>query len=337
MPDLKNVYRRYAFAGAITSIAISIGFLMESTEASQAAVAPQDATITHPQNVTPASLPGGLSKPKPSSQATLPKMPQDHRAGTELPKQPILVAVATDLPVGLLPREEHAPVLSCDTKLMAETIAGAMVQLTLEAPCQSGERVTFHHGDMKFSHVVGIDGNLVLVVPALSKAALFGATFSNGDGAVVSVLVDTLGFYDRTAIQWRGLVGPQLHAREFGADYGSQGHVWRGAPRDLTALVGGSGGFLTSLGDAAGAEPLMAEVYTFPSGTAAQTGQVMMSVEAQITELNCGRQISVQTTEVRRGARAPSHAMVMELPECGAVGEFLVLKNLVQDLTIAQN
>lgn len=337
MSKLKNVYRRYAFAGAITSVAISIGFLMETTEASQAAVAPPDAVAANPQTLTESSLVDGLSKPHSKGQAALPKMPQEHRADAALPKQPVLIALAADLPVGMLPREEQTPVLACETNLVAENAAGAMVQLTLDAPCQPGEPVTIHHSGMKFSRVVGSDGGLVVVVPALSKAALFGATFANGDGAVVTITVDTLEFYDRTVIQWHGPAGLQLHAREFGADYGSQGHVWRGAPRDLTALVGGSGGFLTPLGDVGAPKALMAEVYTFPSGTATRAGQVVMSVEAEITNANCGRQLLLQTTEVRRGIKAPSHEMVMELPECSAAGEFLVLKNLVEDLTIAQN
>lgn len=337
MANMRNVYRRYSMACATLTIAIFIGFIMERTEASQVPVAAQSTAPVSALPAINASLGGGvLSTPKRPTASGLPMMPSDHGAQVSLPGAPVLVAVAEDVPVGLIPQEEVVPAMSCDVSLLAEGAAGAMVRLVLSAPCHTGERVSVHHGDLKFTEMVGDDGFLDLMVPALSTNAVFAMLFANGDGATATVTVDSLMFYDRTVIRWSGESGVELHAREFGAQYGEAGHVWRGHARDISAMIGGVGGFLTPLGNPEIAEAARAEVYTFPSVTAAQSGSIALSVEAEITDRNCGRTIHVETGKIEAGKTVSSRHMQLEIPACDAVGQFLVLKNLVEDLTIAQ-
>ena len=337
MPNLKNVYRRYSMACMTATIAIFIGFVMERSEAGQSPVMPQDMANGVAMPTQNASLGGGfLSAPKLPASTDLPALPRDLASDASLPVAPVLVAVAEDLPVGLIPQEEAAPALSCDVSLEAEPVAGAMVRLVLNAPCHTGERVSVHHGTLKFTEMVGDDGFMELAVPALATNAVFAAVFPNGDGATASLTVDSLVFYDRTVIRWTGDSGVELHAREFGANYGEAGHVWRGSARDISVLIGGMGGFLTPLGNPDVPDAARAEVYTFPSVTASQSGLIALSVEAEITDANCGRKIEVQSQKVASGSVTSSREMHMEIPACDAVGEFLLLKNLVEDLTIAQ-
>ena len=335
-----NVYRRYALAGATFSVAISIGFLMQTSEPSYAAQIPSKVKASASvSNLTQTSL-DGESEDRPSqddSPSAIPVPPQDAVANEALPTQPVILLVSRDVPVGAMPQEESTPLLNCKPSLTAEPGAAAMVNLTLSAPCLSGDRVTIHHSGLKFTEIVGDEGNLDVTVPAMSEKAVFVVAFTNGDGAVAQTNVDSLTFYDRVAVQWKGQSGIELHAREFGADYGSDGHVWRGGPRDVSAVAGGAGGFLTQLGNSDASEPLMAEVYTFPSGTAQTEGQVLLSLEAEVTEANCNTAVSAQTMEVRADGELRVHDMEMNIPDCDATGEFLVLKNLLEDLTVASN
>ncbi len=337
MANMRNVYRRYALAGATFSVAISIGFFMQSSEASQAVIAPPAARIAGAVLPGKASLPGALSSPTSSSARLLPALPQDRASAASLPQQPVVRVVAKDAPVGSMPQEETPPALGCDATLQANALAAAMVELRLDAPCQAGERVTFYHEGLRFTETVGPDGSLIVTAPALNENAMFAAAFPNGDGAVSSLRVEALAFYDRVAIQWKGDGGLQLHALEFGAGYGDAGHVWGGAPRDSSAVIDGSGGFLVQLGDNRLPEPQLAEVYTFPSGSVQSPGTVQMSIEAEISQENCGQSFEAQSIELRIGRVAAIHDLALEIPGCDTAGEFLVLKNLLQDLKIAQN
>jgi hypothetical protein len=80
----------------------------------------------------------------------------------------------------------------------------------------------------------------------------------------------------------------------------------------------------------------MAEVYTFPTAMGAQTGTIDLSVEAEVTVMNCGLEIEAQSLELQGGS-VKTQDLTLAVPECDAKGSFLVLNNLVQDLTVASN
>ncbi|MFX0542378.1 hypothetical protein ACEWPM_011670 [Roseovarius sp. S4756] len=236
-----------------------------------------------------------------------------------------------------LPAEEPAPSLTCDYSLQADVAAGAMVALSLDAPCAPGERFTLHHNGMMFTEVTDDGGYASMLVPALSSRAAFIASFPNGDGAVANAEVEGLVYYQRVAVQWQGNAGVQLHALEFGSDYTGEGHVWSGASRDVAAAADGNRGFLTRLGNAGQPDGLMAEVYTFPSQLAGRDGQVELRVEAEVTEANCNRDIEAQALQLQADGALRVQDVTLMMPECDAVGDFLVLNNLLNDLTIARN
>ena len=84
-------------------------------------------------------------------------------------------------------------------------------------------------------------------------------------------------------------------------------------------------------------EPMLAEVYTFPSGTALADGEVRLSVEVEVMAGNCGKDIEAQALQKHGTARMQVRELTLEMPDCDAVGDYLVLKNLLDDLNIARN
>ena len=96
------------------------------------------------------------------------------------------------------------------------------------------------------------------------------------------------------------------------------------------------GGALLELGDPLLGSALMAEVYTYPSQALGE-GDVKLSIEAEITTQNCGRAIEGQTLQREPNGDIRAVDLSVSVPGCAAVGDFLVLKNLVRDLTLAQN
>lgn len=223
----------------------------------------------------------------------------------------------------------------CEVNASARPVAAAMVELSMSAPCLTNERVTVHHNGMVFSETTTADGGMNIRVPALTEDAVFVIAFASGEGAVAQTMVDELADFNRVALQWKGDTGLQIHAREFGADYGSAGHLWAEAPGDLAAAVSGVSGVLTRHGDTAVEDPLTVEVYTFPKQTSGQFGEIILSVEAEVTDANCGLEIEAQSLEKQPGGQMTTKNVVLSMPACDAKGTFIVLNNLFQDLKVA--
>ena len=85
------------------------------------------------------------------------------------------------------------------------------------------------------------------------------------------------------------------------------------------------------------AEPLMAEVYTFPKTAKTRDGVVRLSVEAEVTAYNCETEVTGTTIQRNGIGDVRPVELTLAMPGCEAIGEFLVLKNLLQDLKIASN
>ncbi|UWR33549.1 hypothetical protein K3759_00180 [Sulfitobacter sp. W027] len=307
--------------------AVGIGFVMQSSDTAQQRYGAAEAARPVADNgalldvegiiLTSAALDSPIALPTPDNQVIKAAAPQS------LPPAP----------------DSHSATIpaACDIVAEAQAVAAAMVKVTLNAACLPNERLTVHHNGMIFTEVTDDKGRLNVTVPALAEEAVFILAFGNGDGAVAQTSVPELSGFNRVVLQWKGAAGFELHAREFGADYGDAGHVWSGAPRDMTAAVLGEGGFMTRNGDTDTSDPLMAEVYSFPVAAAAQEGDVALSVEAEVSEANCGLEIEAQALELRGSDQVKTQNLTLAVPDCDAVGNFLVLNNLLQDLKVAQN
>ncbi len=219
----------------------------------------------------------------------------------------------------------------------ADAAGNAMVHLTLTAPCHGDEQVTVRNGDLAFSARLDPLGTLTAEVPALSRQARFTVTFADETETTTQADLPGAGQIERVALVHRGETGLQIHALEFGADYGDRGHVWAEASRDAdeAALMGG--GFLTVLGDPTLDQPYMAQVYSYPSGTRDIGGVIRLSVEAEVTAFNCDTEVQGRVIEPGPSGEADTVEMTVAIPDCSAIGEYLVLKNLLRDLRIASN
>jgi hypothetical protein len=80
-----------------------------------------------------------------------------------------------------------------------------------------------------------------------------------------------------------------------------------------------------------------AEVYSFPITQAQRDGVVMLRLEAEVTADNCGHDLEAQGLSLDASGRLTVQDVILSMPDCGAVGDFLVLQNLFDDLKIAQN
>ena len=246
------------------------------------------------------------------------------------------VSTTADVAPSSEPGVALAETLDCEPTMSATVKDAALVELELIAACSMDAAFTIHHEGMMFTGQTDTLGQATLIVPALSEEAVFIAAFDDGFGALSQVPVPALTEYDRVVLQWRGFGGFEIHALEYGATYGETGHVWHQAPRTASIATSGEGGFMMSLGDARVESPLFAQVYTFPTGNPLRTGNVALSVEAEVTAANCDSEVQAQTLERSGSSALKIVDLTLAVPECETIGDFLVLKNLLADLTLAQ-
>ncbi|SNT24538.1 translocase [Tropicimonas sediminicola] len=331
--------RRAVMAGSVFLVALATGYVMQNGDA----VAYRFA--------------GGqeLSEAPQSMQELQALQLTAARARTDLgiPEEPRLVSLATPAPeafaraplpdAGLSELQVEPGMglsafgMPCDVTLTASPAPAAMVRLSLRAACNAGEPVTLRHGALTFTEITGTDGHLDLDVPALSARAEFEARLLDGTIVEARAEVPDAGGYERVALQWQGSTGLGLHAFEFGAGYGEPGHVHLGAAHGPDRARVRGAGYLTQLGNDAAPGGWVSEVYSFPAADARSSGAVQITVEAEVTRATCGRELAAQTLQPTAAGTQDVVELSLAVPACDAVGEFLVLDNLVPDVQVAAN
>lgn len=321
--------RNFLTAGGTLCCALGIGYFMQSgTPVEHRPVVTRPAglqqTVLAPTGmpVAPEQAAFDISDIKLTS--SLPGLPIPKR-----PQQPSLESADHGkVPVMNLadPYEEQEQ--DCAIRANAAVVPMARVALSVDAPCYRNQRVTIHHSGLMFTDMTDGSGMFEVTVPALSEQAVFIVAFPDGTGTVTQARVDDLMDYERVALQWGGVEGLQIHAREFGADYGEQGHIWSSDEAEGQGLV-------ERLGQPGADAVHLAEIYTFPKAGHEQAGVISLSIEAEVTAANCNHDITAQSLELRQDASLRTRDLTLSMPNCDATGDFLLLNNLVEDLKIA--
>ena len=204
----------------------------------------------------------------------------------------------------------------CKPSMVLSVSEGAMIDVTVRAPCNPAERVVIRHSGIAFTVKTGVDGHVSLSLPALEQDALVAAYFEGSEVALATVAVPEAAELARFAFQ-----APFPFEFKLLADTGDATKVSEAGARDR----------ITTLGTKGVLQPLIAQFYTFPG---IDLGSRRLSVEVQITDLTCSRSFLAET-RISQGGGVTAHALPIEVPICGTSGDILLLNNLVPDLTLA--
>lgn len=199
----------------------------------------------------------------------------------------------------------------------------AMIGLSLLAPCQPHQRVVLRHAGLAVTARTSASGALFATLPALTSVADVEAVFATGEKARGTLPMTDFAGVQRFAVQWQAKDAFQVHAFEGAATYDQPGHIsasFTGKP--------GQTGFMTLLGDASVDLPLLAEVYTF-----GPTPQIELVLEAAVSEGTCGREILGEAI-LARGGSVEISDVTLAMPDCDAVGDILVLKNIAEAMRL---
>lgn len=233
------------------------------------------------------------------------------------------------------PQGSGGAVNTCEVGFTATAAPGAMVDLTLEAPCYAGQQVDIFHAGARFSEMLDDAGIFEVSVPALEEDAFFSAKFADGRTEATDILMLTVDDYQRTALLWQGEAGFSLYALENGAKYGQPGMVSAEQPYDAKHAINGGGGFFTMLG--AGKAGYRTAIYSWPVRLNNTGPAPEISVEAKVLDSTCAQQITASFLNITPGQAPESEPLFMAMPGCDAIGQYLVLKNLSQAVRIATN
>ncbi|MBT0957649.1 hypothetical protein IV417_09635 [Alphaproteobacteria bacterium KMM 3653] len=362
----KNV-RRYAMAGSVFSLALATGFVMQNGDKIASLVVGAD-----DEAVVVGSAPIELGdEPKPAVAAAIPlpestpmaEVPTVEGAeviqlaaaeGLTLPSDPMSDALpqvapgdmAAAVSVDAMPSPAEAVEgqtrfseygLPCSVEITAAEGIGGLVDLSLTAPCYANSPVTITHEALRFTQATNEAGVMQVSVPALAETAKFELGFDTGSVATTETKVSVFRLMSHAAVQWQGDNGMQIHAFEYGSDYGQEGHISGAAPQSAHRADRLAGGFLTRLGEPGIPGAWMAEVYSFPTGGMSDNGVVRINIEAEVSSTNCGREMRAETIQPNASGSYSMVDLTLAMPNCDAAGEFLVLKNILRDIKIAAN
>lgn len=294
--------------------------------AEPAAEAPAEGTAAPVPATDPVATASAVEVPATETPAASDPATSDPAAITTVSTDPAATppAINASKVAALPPATPTVTADACPITLDVMADPGAMIGITLLAPCNPSERVVLRHAGLAITVATTATGSAFVTVPALETDALVVVRFDDGSEASASVTVPELATLRRFGVQWQNEDAFQVYGLE-GMTTISATNVGTG-PADGLPLAGG---FLTRLGDASALTPLLAEIYTYPA-----TGMADVVVEAAVTAATCGREILGETLASVAG-RVTVTDLSLVMPDCEAVGDFLVLNNLASDLTLA--
>ncbi len=307
--------QRIIRVAAIAAVAGATGFVMQSQD--KGAPAPLATAIVAPPVAQPAQV---AAVETPVLEQVEPVVASAEPAA--LPE----TAAAPIAPPVMESAAAPEPDCSDDMALIAQP--GAMLDLGLLAPCRPDQRVLIRHGGLVVTGRTSSAGTLIASIPALVAPAEVTLAFADDTSVTQSVAVPDLAQFDRFGVQWTEGDAFQLHAFEQKTGQETFG--------DTLGTPSAAGGFLSRIGDAAAPRPLLAEVYTFPAGVRALSDDVQLNIESAVTAATCGREILGETLQLT-GGRLTLRDLVIEMPGCDALGEYVVLPNPVSPEKLASN
>lgn len=326
-----EIKRRLSLVVAILSVALGAGHLVQNVLvkpakllATVADMKPVDITLVAAGPESGLLLPEPAVMELPASFAVVPN--DDSRSLFTLPVDPVQRADFT----GALPETDVAANI-CPVELDLVAEPSAMIGVTLVAPCHADERVVLRHAGLAVTGKTSASGTLFASVPAFLSEAVVAVRFGDGQIAEANLDIPEAANFRRFGVQWLDHDAFQVNAFEDGASYGETGHVSAAYPQVPLAGQSQVGGFLSVLGDDQVSLPMLAEVYTYPldAGT-----PVRIVIEAAITKGTCGREILGETlSEV--GGDVTITDLSLQMPDCSAVGDILILKDLDPNLKLA--
>lgn len=243
-----------------------------------------------------------------------------------LPELPVVTANLTSPPgLGdriLATRAERKG--GCDPHLeLSETPAG-LLNISLDAPCYARESFTLEVNALKATDTTDARGRWDLRLPALSEEVEVNVSIA---GQTVSdrLLLQHAKGHQHVILAWSGAQTFHIRAEA------RTGETGRLASGDVSSDPPPIGAF-TAVGNGVGAS---FEIFTFPLLSPGSGGVVRLSVDARVTQENCGKDVSTLAYQTGYLGTLRPTKIAYTMPACDRLGEVVRLQNLFRDLRLA--
>jgi hypothetical protein len=188
------------------------------------------------------------------------------------------------LPAGAAPAA--AGTAGCGTaQIAAASVAGGRMRIDIDSGCRGGESVQVTYGAVKFERALDKAGRLAFTLDLFQgREPEIAVQFQDGTRTAVAAKSDDLDKVSKLAVMWRTPVNLDLHAFEYTARLGANGHVWAGQPGSVetaqtqAAADARGRGFLSFQSDASTPGDKV-EVYTFWHVPGQDGGAVTLAVD----------------------------------------------------------
>jgi len=174
---------------------------------------------------------------------------------------------------------------------------GAMIGLSLAAPCQAGQTVTLAHGALQLDLSLDPSGRLELTLPALAPLAEVRLTLADGRSLTETVALDDFAGVRRLLIAWEGPLALDLVAPA-------------GFEFDLH-LTGSDGAQARVLGLGAGIDWIEGE----------------LAIEAQ----SCDQSFAALVHLIRDDGPIARRELYLDLPGCEQDGGFVLIPDILPE------
>jgi len=204
---------------------------------------------------------------------------------------------------------------ACGPSMIVNVAQDAMLAVRVLAPCLPYEAVRLAYEDLAFTIAMPMTGELHFLLPALAENAVLKAILSDGTVLKASTSVPDMQNFARVALQWSGADPGELIAI---------------APKILSSDM-------VQLGQPIDVDGAVLQVFSSRISDQTASGVIRLSLRAPVTAINCN---TGQTARVRRAVpREPvlTYDLILKGSGCGAIGQSLELKNVLQDLKLARN
>jgi len=316
-------------AAGVAPVPAGEGSLSLAERPAPQGIAGMTAEVRAPAGLPPQPLNASIAPSLPASLASDAPVAMADRA-----EAPDAAATADATPAEPLDQELQAELDNCAVWVVVTPAPGAMLDMSAYAPCDRDAAVTVTHAGLTIDTRIGADGQMMMMVPALSEDATLTVDFADGRSQSDTTFVPDLAQHERVVLQWQGPATMVLNAYEFGALFGDAGHVH---PGNAMAPGNGEHGFLTVLGDASITDGRRAQVYSYPRGHAPRTGSVALEIEAPVTDMSCGQVLDATAIEMHGLSGGQARVIQLDMPACDGAGGYVVLPGVLPDLQIAMN